>query len=69
MKDSFRLSRIRQPRATLATLLLLAAVFIALGVFADQALPSAGPSTQAGADIEFGPAWLNIQTLFDPWNP
>ena len=69
MKDSFRLSRIRQPRATLATLLLLAAVFIAFGVFADQALPSAGPSIQVGADVEFGAAWLHIQTLFDSWKP
>ena len=69
MKDSFRLSRIRQPRATLATLLLLAAVFIAFGVLADQALPSVGPSTQMGADLEFGPAWLHIQTLFDSWKP
>ena len=69
MKDSFRLSRIRQPRATLATLLLLAAVFIAFGVFADQALPSVGPSTQVGADVELGSAWLHIQTLLDPWRP
>ena len=68
MKDSFRLSRIRQPRATLATLLLLAAVFIAFGVFADQALPSVGSSTQVGADVEFGAAWLHIQTLFDSWS-
>ena len=69
MRDSFRLSRIRQPRATLAAILLLAAVFIAFGVFADQALPSVGASTYVGADAEFVPAWLHIQTVFDLWQP
>ena len=69
MKDSFRLSRIRQPRATLAAILLLAAVFIAFGVFADQALPSVGASNHVGADVDFIPAWLHIQTIFDPWKP
>ncbi len=69
MKDSFRLSRISQPRATWAAILLLAAVFITFGVFADQALPSAGASTSVCADVEFGPAWLHIQTVFDLWKP
>ena len=69
MKDSFRLSRIRQPRATLAAILLLAAVFIAFGVFADQAVPSVGASAYEGADVDFIPAWLHIQTIFDHWKP
>ena len=69
MRDSFRLSRIRQPRATLAAILLLAAVFIAFGVFADQALPSVGASTYVGADAQFSPAWLHNQTLFDLGKP
>ena len=67
MRDSFRLSRIRQPRATLAAILLLAAVFIAFGVFADQALPCDGASAQAPSAVEFGPAWLQFQSLFDLW--
>ena len=69
MKDSFRLSRISQPRATLAAILLLAAVFIAFGVFADQTLPGAGASTQPCADVELAPAWLHIQTVLDLWKP
>ena len=69
MRDSFRLSRIRQPRATLAAILLLAAVFIAFGVFADQAVPSVGASTYVGADVDFIPAWLHIQNTFDLWKP
>ena len=67
MKDSFRISRISQPRATLTAMFLIAAVFIAFGVFADQALPSAAASTNLCAEVEFGPAWLPIQTLFDSW--
>ena len=69
MKDSFRLSRIRQPRATLAAMLLLAAVFIAFGVFADQALPSEGAAAPAGADVELSSAWLQAQTVFNPGRP
>ena len=69
MKDSFRLSRISQPRATLAAIVLIATVFVAFGVFADQALPSAGESTRICADVEFGHAWLLIKTLLDIGTP
>ena len=67
MRDSFRLSRIRQPRATLAAMLLLAAVFIAFGVFADQALPSEGAAVSTGTDMELSSVWLQIQAVFNPW--
>ncbi len=69
MKDLFRLSRISQPRATLAAILLIAAVFITFGVFADQALPSTSTSASLCADFECGQVWLHIQSLLDVWKP
>ena len=39
MKDSFRLSRIRHPRASVWTMALLAVVFVAFGVWAEAAMP------------------------------
>ncbi|MCY4214792.1 MAG: hypothetical protein OXF68_14360 [Gammaproteobacteria bacterium] len=65
MRDSFRLSRIRQPRATLAAMLLLAAALIAFGILADQALPSTDAPAYGGADLELIPAWLHIPAILD----
>ena len=67
MRDSFRLSRISHPRATLTAIILLAAVFIAFGVFADQALPDNGAADRVRTGVEIDPAWLNIQTLSKLW--
>ena len=39
MKDSFRLSRISHPRASLWAMALLAVVFAAFGVWAEAAVP------------------------------
>jgi hypothetical protein len=49
MNDAFRLSRIRSPRGSLATMLLLAMVFIAFGL----AVMGLGPDQTAAAPRYF----------------
>jgi len=67
MRDNFRLSRVSHPRTSLAAIMLLLAVFVAFGVFADQALPTKAAANRAGADIEINSVWLDMQSRFDLW--
>ena len=52
MKDSFRLSRISHPRASLWAMALLAVVFAAFGVWAEAAVPMLETANEYGSALE-----------------